>query len=301
MEIGQLFNPKGLFVGSFIPDVISKSKLLTSTDKLIYGRLMRYAGDDGICYPKQTELAEECGVSESAVIKSIANLLQNDLIVVEKPTGIERIKHFRNKYYFAWHNMFDECKLRNSQKAMSVSSNFTCASKRVKVKESHIKEKDLKYKTEKSKNPDFSVNDNITSYSVNKPKTPFSVKNLKTSVKEEIIIPRATSKPKTLFNKLLNSVPEDETAERIVHEFLNYYPTRMGVDHRPLSDAAVSDVIQQIENNLHLLDNNFVERSDYVLDQFFNTHFRQRNCDYGLSLFGTCIEQLFNRARTNIN
>ncbi|MCU0857780.1 MAG: hypothetical protein MUC65_05180, partial [Pontiellaceae bacterium] len=66
----------------------------------------------------------------------------------------------------------------------------------------------------------------------------------------------------------------DETAERIVHEFLNYYPTRMGVDHRPLSDAAVYDVIQQIEDNLHLLDDNFVERSDYVLDQFFNIHFR---------------------------
>jgi len=139
MEIGDLFNPKGLFVGSFIPDAVSKLTSITPTDKLVYGRLMRYAGEDGQCYPKQSEIAIECGVSLSAVTKSIANLLDAKLLVVVAPTGIERIKHFRNKYFFAWHKIFENCKLRTSKIYLSEDVNFTCASKRVRVKENHIK------------------------------------------------------------------------------------------------------------------------------------------------------------------
>ncbi len=139
MNIGDLFNPKGIFVGSFIPDAISKLTSITPTDKLVYGRLMRYAGDDGQCYPKQSEIATECGVSLSAVTKSIANLLDAKLLIVIAPTGIERIKHFRNKYFFAWHEVFENCKLWRSKFYFSRQVNFTCASKRVSIKESHIK------------------------------------------------------------------------------------------------------------------------------------------------------------------
>ena len=73
-----------MFVGSFIPNWILKSKDLTSSDKLVYARLSQYAGKDGECFPKQETIAEECGMSERTVGISIKNLIEHKFIEIEK-------------------------------------------------------------------------------------------------------------------------------------------------------------------------------------------------------------------------
>src|ERR1022692_92146 len=51
LEVGQPFNPFGLFTGIFIPDALVRSTIISPGAKLVYGRLARYAGQDGRCYP----------------------------------------------------------------------------------------------------------------------------------------------------------------------------------------------------------------------------------------------------------
>lgn len=45
--IGQPFNPFGLFNGIFVPESLVKFKDISPGAKLAYGRLARYAGQDG--------------------------------------------------------------------------------------------------------------------------------------------------------------------------------------------------------------------------------------------------------------
>jgi hypothetical protein len=64
LEVGQPFNPFGLFTGIFVPDALVRSTAISAGTKLTYGRLARYAGQDGKCYPAVPTLASEIGVSE---------------------------------------------------------------------------------------------------------------------------------------------------------------------------------------------------------------------------------------------
>ena len=51
MNIGQPFYPFRLFTGIFIREELVRAKGISSGTKLAYGRLARYAGQDGRCYP----------------------------------------------------------------------------------------------------------------------------------------------------------------------------------------------------------------------------------------------------------
>jgi hypothetical protein len=51
LQVGQPFNPFRLFTGIFIPEALVRYKDLSAGAKLAYGRLARYAGHDGRCYP----------------------------------------------------------------------------------------------------------------------------------------------------------------------------------------------------------------------------------------------------------
>jgi hypothetical protein len=63
LEVGQPFNPFGLFTGIFVPDALVRSTAISAGAKLTYGRLARYAGQDGNCYPAVPTLASEIGMS----------------------------------------------------------------------------------------------------------------------------------------------------------------------------------------------------------------------------------------------
>src|ERR1035438_6145751 len=63
--LGEPFNPYKLFNGSFISEHISRYRGLSPGAKLIYGRLYRYAGEDGIAFPGIPTLAQETGLGET--------------------------------------------------------------------------------------------------------------------------------------------------------------------------------------------------------------------------------------------
>jgi DNA-binding Lrp family transcriptional regulator len=144
LQIGQRFNPYKLFNGIFIPDDIVKCSVLNSTDKLCWGRLYKYSGKNGVCYPKQKTLAEEIGVSEQVILRSLKNLENNKFIEVERPKGKDRILHKSSRYFFIWNDYFNssETIMDNSPGAINFNSSETITdnSPLYISKENHIKE-----------------------------------------------------------------------------------------------------------------------------------------------------------------
>ena len=62
LEPGQPFNPHLMFQGLYIPESLAKYRDISPGAKMAWGRLARYAGEDGSCYPVVGRLAEEIGV-----------------------------------------------------------------------------------------------------------------------------------------------------------------------------------------------------------------------------------------------
>ena len=112
MKIGQQYNPFKLFVGALIPNALMRSKELTSSAKLCFGRLVQYAGVDGIAYPSHKTLAEEIGLSERSIERPLKELRDKGFIEVVQPTGQERFQHKTIRYKFLWNYIFAECGVR---------------------------------------------------------------------------------------------------------------------------------------------------------------------------------------------
>jgi hypothetical protein len=62
LRIGQPFKPYKLFNGIFVPEALLKYRSLSAGAKLAYGRLVRYAGEDGGCWPAIQTIAAELGI-----------------------------------------------------------------------------------------------------------------------------------------------------------------------------------------------------------------------------------------------
>ena len=109
MNVGERFNPHKRFRGIFVPEAICKYRGLSAGAKLVYGRLCRYAGEDGKVYPATETLAEEVGISERQARAYIQELERGKFIEVDREN-----KHYRidgtggtNKYFFVWHSAFE--------------------------------------------------------------------------------------------------------------------------------------------------------------------------------------------------
>ena len=98
---GQPFNPFGLFNGIHIPEALVRCKDLSPGAKISYGRLARYAGQDGACHPRQQTLADELGVSGRQVRTYLGELIQHGFL-----RAIRRGLHKPNDYIFLWHPIF---------------------------------------------------------------------------------------------------------------------------------------------------------------------------------------------------
>lgn len=101
-KLGQPFNPFGLFYGVFIPEALVRFRNISPGAKLCWGRLARYKGEIGKCYPSQEKLAGELGVSERNVRRYIEELRSNGLI-----RKVRRGLQLNNEYEFLWHEMFE--------------------------------------------------------------------------------------------------------------------------------------------------------------------------------------------------
>lgn len=107
MEVGQRFIPFGFFKGVYIPNVILQNKELSANDKLVWASLCLHAGENGVCYPKQSTIADELGISERTVRNSINILVELEFLEIEKPSGKDKLLHLNNKYYFIWNTVFE--------------------------------------------------------------------------------------------------------------------------------------------------------------------------------------------------
>ena len=98
--IGMPYNPYRLFTGIFVPEALVRWSRLSPGAKLCFGRLARYAGQNGDCHPSVTTLAFELGVRKRQVQTYLSELTREKLI---RRVG-ERGKV--NHYIFLWHKIF---------------------------------------------------------------------------------------------------------------------------------------------------------------------------------------------------
>ncbi|HLK50628.1 MAG TPA: helix-turn-helix domain-containing protein [Bryobacteraceae bacterium] len=102
---GQPFNPYKLFTGIFIPEALVRNPQISSGAKIAYGRLVRYAGEDGDCHPSVKTLAREIGIRERQTQRYLAELAAHGFI---RPVARLRAPRVRdtNGYIFLWHESF---------------------------------------------------------------------------------------------------------------------------------------------------------------------------------------------------
>lgn len=105
---GEIFNPYKVFHGIHIPNSICKLTTITACTKLIWGRLIQYAGKNGFCYPKQKTLANELGISLMTVVRGLKELKDNKFIIITPPTGKDLLMHKNNRYEFLWHECMNK-------------------------------------------------------------------------------------------------------------------------------------------------------------------------------------------------
>lgn len=86
-------NPYNLFHGSFVPDWVMRSRKIKPASKLVYARLLKFAGKNGACFPMVSTLSKEVGMSQRSVIRALAELRGANLIATTK-TPSHLIFHF---------------------------------------------------------------------------------------------------------------------------------------------------------------------------------------------------------------
>lgn len=103
MQIGKPFNPYKQFVGSFIPNWLLCRTEVSPGAKLCYGRLMQHAGKNGECFPRQSIVGEELGVSRRQIIRYLEELEKFKLVKAVQ-SGLRK----PNQYLFLWHKWITE-------------------------------------------------------------------------------------------------------------------------------------------------------------------------------------------------
>ena len=101
LRIGQPFNPYKLFTGIFIPEALVRYRGLTCGAKIAYGRLARFAGENGDCWPSVPTLASEMGIGATQARIYVHELRDERFIAIEQRPGTSGV------YKFLWHEAFD--------------------------------------------------------------------------------------------------------------------------------------------------------------------------------------------------
>lgn len=103
-KIGEVFNPWPEACGFHPGDAVMREpdRNLDAGAKLLYLRLLKYAGRDALCFPKVETLARDLGVTEKAIDKRLARLHRHGLISHKRRAGRRS-----NTYQFLWHKMFE--------------------------------------------------------------------------------------------------------------------------------------------------------------------------------------------------
>jgi hypothetical protein len=99
--VGQEFNPYKLFRVVCIPEALVRYRGVSPGAKLAFGRLMRYAGEDGNAFPAVGTLADELGVSACQARRYLHELEAGKFIAIVASDGRQ------NRYKFLWHEVFN--------------------------------------------------------------------------------------------------------------------------------------------------------------------------------------------------
>ena len=100
MELGAPFNPYRLFHGIFLPEALLSYPNLEPGAKLCYGRLSRYAGKAGECWPAVSTVAQGLGVSTRQARRYLRGLEEAQFIRRDPRPGRT------NEWVFLWHRVF---------------------------------------------------------------------------------------------------------------------------------------------------------------------------------------------------
>lgn len=93
------FSPYGRTGGLLIPKWLVSRKGLNPAAKFLYARMAQYTGQGRTyCWPQQTQLAEYMGVSERTIRNLLDELVNAELIEIERPR-----QGNPNKYHFLEH------------------------------------------------------------------------------------------------------------------------------------------------------------------------------------------------------
>ena len=77
-------NPYRLFHFAQVPLWLLSQREITAGAKLLYGRLITFAGKDGRAYPTQRTLGNELGVSDRQIRYLVAELVEHRLIEAKR-------------------------------------------------------------------------------------------------------------------------------------------------------------------------------------------------------------------------
>jgi Helix-turn-helix domain len=90
----------------FIPEAVARYRGISPGAKVAYGRLCRYAGENGEAHPSFKALANEVGASETQARLYVRELVRGGFMecaVRLDPDG----RQTSNRYFFLWHPAFD--------------------------------------------------------------------------------------------------------------------------------------------------------------------------------------------------
>jgi hypothetical protein len=145
LRVGEPFNPYKMFTGIFIPEPLVRRPDVSLGAKVCYGRLYRYGGQNGNCYPAVPTLAAEIGLGKRQVQIYLSELEALKLIRRVPQTGKP------NRVEFLWHSIFvDSTPMTDStpvtDSTLSVMPNITqgvCSIQHTKrvIKEGHLNRK----------------------------------------------------------------------------------------------------------------------------------------------------------------
>ncbi len=102
VQTGSVFAPFKKFRGFFLPDPIMYNTALSSSARLTYAALCRYAGKKTHCWPALDTLAGQIGVSRRQMCNIIDTLVDAKYIRKEARPGKS------TRYWMLWHESFNQ-------------------------------------------------------------------------------------------------------------------------------------------------------------------------------------------------
>lgn len=106
MKHGEEFNPYKQFYGLFIPNSIAMQPELLDSHKLLLGRLMQFAGQNGKAYPTVKRLSKELAWDKRKVQRNIKNLKDLGLLNVNRLDPNNSVSP--NVYTFPYSPLYDD-------------------------------------------------------------------------------------------------------------------------------------------------------------------------------------------------